>query len=286
MRFTTLGRRWPVGSFPLAALVLITLGAGAPQHGPATDTVADPIEMARRALRAGEPEKAAGLLKALDVSTMNSETARRFRLYARDAAVRTGDRAWLEKVNDTPDRTAFADGYTILTAWSFLKAADFPTTRFYLGLIKNFKELNEREKRRVLAIRARLEQLDGTPVTERAQVDQLMAYVGRWASPTCMACHANEKQPGETASLDVNNWWGAQRYVALMKTMGDAPAVRDQARARLQTHPDDEAAKLRLAFALRAMGDEAGAIQGLREISWAEFPDREKVAPKDIIIFP
>jgi hypothetical protein len=244
------------------------------------------IEAARQALRSGRPEEAARLLKPLDPATLPSEEARSARLHGRDAALRTGDRAWLEAVNDFPDRLAFADGYAILTAWSYLKAADFESTRFYLGKVRDEKHLNEREKRRLLSIRTRLEQLEGNAEAERGHVEEFVEYAGRWSSPTCMGCHENEKRQGEIPLLDVRNWWVGDRYVALLKGAGDAARVREAAESRLKERPTDDAARLRLAYALRALGDEDAATAAFRELDWVDFPDREPLKPRDIFTFP
>jgi hypothetical protein len=48
--------------------------------------------------------------------------------------------------------------------------------------------------------------------------------------------------------------------------------------------PEDDAARLRRAYALRALG--ADATAAFRDIDWAEFPDRAPVKPKDVFTFP
>jgi hypothetical protein len=286
--------RKPRRTFPaLAAAATALLGGAwaaaqdpAPPPAPAPAEPKATIEAARQALRAGRPDEAARLLKPLDPAKLDSEQARSVRLYGRDAALRTGDRAWLEAVNDFPDRLAFADGYAILTAWSYLKAADFESTRFYLGKIRDEKHLNEREKRRLLSIRARLEQMEGNRQAERGHVEEFVDYAGRWTSPTCMGCHENEQRQGEIPLLDMRNWWVGDRYVALLKQAGDAAQVRDAAATRLKDRPTDDAARLRLAYALRALGDEESATAAFRELDWVEFADREPIKPKDIFTFP
>lgn len=244
------------------------------------------LEGARLALRDSDPKRAAALLKSLDVEKLDLDQARRYRILGQSAALRTGDRAWLEAVNAVPERYAFADGYAILTGWSYLKAADYERARFHLDLVKDFENLNEREKRRLLSLYARLEQLEGNVAAERVQIDKLVDYLGRWASPTCMGCHANESDITEIPTLDVNRHWIGERYAALLTEMGDAEAVRAAASRDLERRPEDERARLRLAYALRALGDEAGAIENLRALEWAAFPDREVLPPRDMIPFP
>lgn len=269
----------------------VTSAAGAVWNEEADD---DPVraanDHARTELRAGRPEEAARRLKAVDPQrdTRDPEQARRWWLLAKDAAIRTGDRAWLEEVNSSQvsERFAFADGYAILTAWSYLKAADFEKTRFHLDQIRDPAHLNEREKRRLLSILARMEQLEGRPEAERVHIDKLVDYLGRWATPICQSCHENPDHPGELPALDVNHHWIGQRYVALLAATGDAARIRDEAQARLSEEPTDERARLRLAYALRALGDEPAALAQFRELDWAAFADRPTVEPRDMLIFP
>jgi hypothetical protein len=84
----------------------------------------------------------------------------------------------------------------------------------------------------------------------------------------------------------VRSWWPGQRFAALLAQSGDAKRVRRESEVRLAKNPKDEQARLRLAYALRAEGDEAGCDRELRKISWAAFPDRPYKAPIDVMTFP
>jgi len=282
-------------SFPRrrAAAVLLAaavLSAPAVSRGQEKNTDPDPPgspqAQARDALREGRPEEAARILKSIDFRTLTEEGQRRWRLRARDAALRTGDGKWLEEVNDYRERYAFADAYVIAIAWNYLKSADFKTARFYLKRLRAEHALNERDKRRKMSLEARLAQLEGDRKLERQEFTRLVGYASRWASETCQSCHANPKQPGKMTHLNLERWWGAERLAEIYRRDGDAAKVRDLADRELAAKPDDDFARVRLALAWKALGDEAKARETLRRLPWTEYPDRELVKPVDLIMFP
>jgi predicted Zn-dependent protease len=137
-----------------------------------------------------------------------------------------------------------------------------------------------------MALNARLEQLEGNRRAERKVIEELVAYGSRWPTATCQSCHANPAAPGKIPSLDVAGWWAGERLTEILRADGDAARVRDEARRLVEKNPQDVAARLRLAYSLRAAGDTAAAESALRELSWAQFPDRKRIAPSDLIVFP
>lgn len=106
-------------------------------------------------------------------------------------------------------------------------------------------------------------------------------------SHTCQGCHAEPKKYGvAVTTLDVAEWWMGKRFSELLKKSGDAARVRAAAEKRLAANPAENPARLRLACALRAQGDRAGAERELRKLPWAAFPDREVRTPPRLAIFP
>lgn len=95
-----------------------------------------------------------------------------------------------------------------------------------------------------------------------------------------------ERHGTEVTSFPLTKWWAGERYRAVIKALGQAERVRDEAAAELQSSPDDVHARLRLAFALRALGDEPGLERVLWPLPEVAFPDRPYREPRDLITFP
>jgi hypothetical protein len=79
---------------------------------------------------------------------------------------------------------------------------------------------------------------------------------------------------------------GGERFDALLAKHGVTEKALAAARSRLAAHQRDDAARLRVAYCLRAMGKAAEAESTPREIAWGAFPDRERRAPMPFAPFP
>lgn len=251
---------------------------------PAKEVIAE----ARGLLSGGEwgLEPAAQLLK--DLGRRDLETADRedwLRL-ARTAALRRGDRAWLESLRGVPDRFSLVMIQQILQASASLAAADFPKARGLIEQLGDPEEMNEREKRRCYSILARLEQLEGDREAERRHIDKLVDHLHHWPRPICQSCHATLSEPGKLVHLDLEGMWFGARFVELMRERGDAEAIRSDSASRIAKRPRDDRARIRLAYALRALGREEEALAQFRAIPWAEAPDRPASKPRMITPFP
>jgi hypothetical protein len=247
-----------------------------------------PVKPASDAFRAGDYEKAASLLAAIDHEKLNAVDQRIWRILTKNAAIRTGNRVLLEKANiGWNERTHFVSGRQILNAMEHLEAGDIPGAKQVMSRVIEPEFLDERSRRRYLAMWARIYQLEGDRKKERIFVAKLVDYAGHWRSDACQTCHENtEKYGDDVTSLDVTNWWAGQRFVEILRRDGDARKVRAAAEARMKSHPDEEGPILRRAYALRAEGRTAEAEAELRKLSWAAFPDRPYKEPIDLIIFP
>lgn len=246
-----------------------------------------PLSRASQLLRERKPLEAARLLKELASQPMDDESARRRRLLSEDAAVRTGDAAWLARLSDRPDRYWFANGYLIFTAYGYLRASDLPAARDYLGRIKEADRMDDRERRRYHALMARIAQLEQKPNEEQPHLEWMLTHQAEWASSRCQQCHDNREQYGDAiTSFPLTEWWVGERYTAVLRDTGRAGDVGRLARQTLAAAPDDVNARLRLAYAQRALGETADSEQTLRALPWAAFPDRPYLAPRDLIQFP
>jgi len=247
---------------------------------------ASPLHDAYVALKEGRSADAARFLKAIKTTSLEPNDARRYRTYAAQAAVRTGDKAWLDELNNDPDKQSIATDLLLLTAMRFIQSSDYDEARALLSRVQNPQGLDEIPRRRYLQLWARLEQITGHPDRERVYVAKLVDFAGRWQSVTCQGCHADDKKfPNQVTTLDVANWWVGARFSDLL-TPAQAKTVRAQAEKRLAQNGDDQGARLRLAYALRAQNQAARSEKELRALPWAEFPDREKRTPPRVATFP
>lgn len=247
----------------------------------------EPLTRARQLLRDGRAGDAAALLKPIDAAALDAEGARRLRLISEEAAIRTGDAAWLARVNERPERYTFANGYLIMTAWGYLKAADTAAARAYLGRVKAPERMEDRERRRWHALLARIAQLERRPAEELTHLDWMIEHQARWATPACQQCHDDQARYGaEVTSFPLTTWWAGERYSEALRTSGRAARVARDAQRRLDAMPENVEARLRLAYAQRALGASDEMVRLLRELPWAAFSDRPYKAPRDLLQFP
>ena len=252
-------------------------------------TVSDKLSGIRRTLFTGgriEADQVAPALKQigkLDLSQSDRESWVRL---ARDTAIRQEDREWLLSLRDVEDSFGMDMIYTVLLASGQLAKADLKEAKLTLDRIKDLEEINEREKRRVHSIRARISQLEGNLSEERGHINKLVDHLHLWTKPMCQTCHSNPSEPKAMTGMPLTNLWFGERYVELLRKQGDAEKIRSESEAKLKTSPDDEKARIRLAFALKALGKDSEAESHFRIISWAEFPDRQLPKARMMTTFP
>lgn len=237
--------------------------------------------------RAGRDKEAAAILKSLDPKTLDpDEEARRHR-YAILAALRTGDRKWLDELNADEDHAKLAVDLLLLTAMRFLKSGDYNECRALLERVQNPQTLSEVPRRRYLELYARLEQLTEHPERERVYVAKLVDFASHWESPVCQGCHGDNKKFGDKiTTIDIKNRWFGERFGALLAAQGNASAVHDVAQKRLAANPKDTEARLRLVYLLQAGGKTAEADKMLSAFAWAEMPGRDPLPPQQLNVFP
>jgi len=278
----------------LAGLLTLSLlpRSQAQQAAAAKPEVKQALEEINKALFTGgraPAEKVAPQLKALgqqDLSQSDRETWVRL---ARDAALRLGDKAWLESLKAVPDTFSSEMIYKVLLAYGQLAKADIAgatATLDSLAAADKRGEINVREQRRMLSLRARIAQLTGKPKEERAQIEALVEHLPYWPKETCQSCHGSLAEPKTMTSLPITNLWFGERFVEILKRDGDAARVKATSEAKLKADPKDDLARIRLGFALQALGQAEAADKTFRELSWAEFPGRELKKPRMMTTFP
>lgn len=293
---------WLLGISAAAGMVLLVLGGhsaasarSSEDRGKAAEDKAAEVRPAkeviaesRQLLSEGEGglEAAARLLEDLGRRDLEVGDREDWLRLARTAALRQGDRARLESLRAVPDRFALVMIQQILQASASLAAADFPRARALIEQLGDPEEMNEREKRRCYSILARLEQLEGDRGAERRHIDKLVDHLHHWPRPICQSCHATLAEPERLVHLDLASVWFGDRFVELMREQGDAEEIRSKSAARLVKRPRDDQARIRLAYALRALGREEEALVHFRAIPWAEIPGQPANKPRMITPFP
>jgi tetratricopeptide (TPR) repeat protein len=225
-------------------------------------------------------------LRAMHPDEMNDVDRATWVRLSRESAVRMGDRDWLLALKGKEDPFSQVVLYRVLLAGAHINEGDFAAARAEFSRIRNLERANTRDQRRYWALQARLNQLEGKEVNERAAIEHIVSELGKWTSEDCQSCHEDLKFPGKIPLLEVQNFWFTKRYVELMQKQGDAENVRQAAEKKLTANPVDDNATIHLALALIALGKADEATTRFREIPWIAFPDRTGSGPRMMFAWP
>ncbi len=266
-----------------AAVLMATLmsGVSSQERSAPAPSTKEQLEQIRKDARA-DVQGAAKALRAMPTTSMNDEDRANWVHLAREAAVRTGDGAWLVSLQAQDDPFALMPLAQLLLANGYLNEGRFAAAKDALAQITNLQRINTRDQRRYWALKVRLAQLTGNVDEERAAIERILHELGHWPSADCQSCHGDLKNPKQVPLLDVQAFWFGQRYVALLKQRGDADAVRLAAERKLAADPKDDDARVFLILALLALDKPDDAQQRVKEIAWAA-PNGSKVAPPRMI---
>lgn len=240
-----------------------------------------------RAVATGDLKAAKALLQTMKADGLRGDQISRWENVAARTAVRLGDREWLEQINEQASLATGADELTTLAAMRLIFANRLDEARETLLSIKNPDEMSEIPRRRYEELWLKLEQLSGDKKAEAKWADKLVTFVADWDAGQCQSCHANPKATGtDVTHFDLQNWWVGDRYVALLSESGDARAVERAAIDALAKNDKDEAARIKLGYALRAQGKKAQSETELRKIAWSQWPDKQFKKPLRLGQFP
>ncbi|MBZ0153078.1 MAG: hypothetical protein K8J09_16265, partial [Planctomycetes bacterium] len=176
--------------------------------------------------------------------------------------------------------------YALMLARSQLEHADLDAATTTLDRAGDVDGANERDKRRAYALRARIAELRGDAAAERRAIEDIVDHLYLWPMRRCRECHSSTKTPAVVTGLPLRESWIGDRYVRLLQQNGDAEAVRARSAATLAKDPQDDDARIHLAFALRALGRSADADEVLRALPWVVFPDRDLPKPRQFMTYP
>jgi len=245
----------------------------------------DVLEQIRKDAR-NDLQLTAKTLRAMNIDTMNDEDRASWVRLSRDAAVRTGDKDWLSSLKGRNDPFSLVALYRVLLANGHLNEGDLPAAHAELARIRDLEQVNTRDQRRYWAIKARLGQLEGNVVEERRAIEKIVHELAHWPSKDCQSCHDDPKLKDTLPLLDVQNFWFAKRFVELMKAQGDAENVKLIAEKKLAIDPADLDARIRLAYALQALGRTVVSGQLFKGIPWTAFPGRVGPTPRMMFAWP
>ncbi|MFN9705066.1 MAG: hypothetical protein ACK595_09630, partial [Planctomycetota bacterium] len=225
-------------------------------------------------------------VRALGAGSLSTAEREAWVRVARDVALRLGDRKWLEELRDVELSFGTELSYAVMLANAQLSHANLTGAKATLDALGDVHGANEREKRRVFALRARVAELEGDVAGERAAVEDLVDHLFLWPRQKCQECHATTKEPDVVTTLPIASLWFGERFVALMQQPGDAAAVLQAAEAELAKDGKDDDARIRAAFALRALGREDAAMARFAELPWALLPGRAERKPRQFATYP
>ncbi|MBL8733074.1 MAG: tetratricopeptide repeat protein [Planctomycetes bacterium] len=253
------------------------------------DAVLEALRQVRRELLAGGRREVEGVVARVRELGRHELTAAQRESWvqvARLVALRLGDRPWLEALREHENKTRTELGYVLMLARSQLEHADLDAASTTLDRAGDIDGANERDKRRAYALRARIAELRGDAANERRAIEDIVDHLYLWPMKRCRECHSSTKTPELVTGLPLRESWIGDRYVRLLQQNGDAEAVRARAVATLAEDPQDDDARIHLAFALLALGRSADADELLRALPWVVFPDRELPKPRQFSTYP
>lgn len=289
-----LPRSLPIKPSALVALLVLVVGLGGalPAAGQQGADAAQPAASLREALEQlrkdarVDPQHTARALAALQPERLNAEDRATWVRLSREAALRNGDLATLEALKDQPDPFAQLPLARLLLASAHLQVADIPAARAELDKLGPLGGLNSRDRRRYLALRARLGQLEGRPDEELEALEQIIDELAHWPSADCQSCHNDPKAPRVVPLLEIADTWYGRRFVALMKARGAAGDVRLLAQQRLLNRPDDTHARIVLGYALLAEGRPDEAARSWAAVPWLATPGRPGAPVRMMFAWP
>jgi hypothetical protein len=249
------------------------------------ETDADRLLRMRRTM-ARDVDAADREVREVDIRTLKETDRQSWVRLARDIALRRGDRARLVELQREDDAFSEAFLYRILFVGGLLTEARFDEAKAELEKVGDPERVNERDRRRYWALHARIAQMEGDLAHERHSLMEIVRELDAWPKKSCQGCHDDKKRPDETPILPILDTWFGKRLVAVTQAQGTSKQDVEDAQKLLAADPHDDAARIRLAYALVAAGDRAGAEAALAPIPWAMVDGRTGPSPRMMTAYP
>ena len=150
----------------------------------------------------------------------------------------------------------------------------------------NTDEINLRDARRIYALRVRIADLKKDSKSERKFIEKMIEHLPSWPGDHCQSCHDSPKEKGKVTSLPLKSLWFGQRYAEMLRVSGEAESVRRSSELEVKRHPTDDLAKIRLGYALRALGKCAESDAVFDSIPYCERPKKNLPKARMFFAFP
>ena len=139
----------------------------------------------------------------------------------------------------------------------------------------NTDEINLRDARRIYALRVRIADLKKDSKSERKFIEKMIEHLPSWPGDHCQSCHDSPKEKGKVTS-----------YAEMLRVSGEAESVRRSSELEVKRHPTDDLAKIRLGYALRALGKCAESDAVFDSIPYCERPKKNLPKARMFFAFP
>lgn len=197
------------------------------------------------------------------------------------------DAAWLAELRDR-EHDPFSEValYRILLAGGQLEEGDLASVHAELEQAGDLEKINECDRRRYWALKARIARLEGDGPAERDAVERIVHELQCWQTKACQGCHDDSKFPGAAPLLDLEGFWFGQRYAAILQAAGDAARVLSESDAALKAKATDVDALMHRGYALVALGRTAEARECFARIEWFAAEGRVGGKPRMMTAYP
>lgn len=232
-----------------------------------------------------DSEAAAKILKSLDVGSLTADQRDDWLRYSRDIAIRLADASWLQSLKNEQGEFDSDHVYEVLLAYGKLTKGDIKGSEKLLDSVP-ISEISVRDARRIYGLKVRIAALKGDGKTERVYLDKMIEHLPSWPHRKCQQCHDSPKVKDKVTSLPLKTLWFGERYVLSLKSMGDAEKVRAESVAALKEDAQDDLAKIRLGYALRALGKGAESDALFDSIPYCTSASHDLPTPRMFFAFP
>jgi hypothetical protein len=272
--------------------VPVTGSPGSQDAGQESTPAKDPLEtqldevrtLSRNGL-AKESMKAADILQQIPFDKLTETQQDTWISLARDNALQLGDLGRLKALGEKQTTFPSDKIYEVLLACGKLTRAQVDESKKILAAI-NTDELNPREERRFFALQAKIARLEGNAEAEREAIEKMIGHLPCWTESRCQSCHNDLKNPDRMTSVSFKDLWFGERYSELLKSKGDADAVRQKAEECLQKDATDVLSLVQLGYALKSLGDDDGAKKAFQQIPFSKESGNDLSSPRMLFAFP
>lgn len=232
-----------------------------------------------------ESQRAAKILKSLKNEKMDFDQRDSWVRASRDIAIRLADLEWLKELGKEESMFSSDLVYTVLLSYGKLTKGDLRGAEKLIDPIDP-NDINLRDARRIYALRVRLAQLKKDRKSERIYIEKMIEHLPSWPGNHCQSCHDNPREKDKVSSLPLKNLWFGERYSEILSESGEASKVKQTSEEVLAKNPEDDLAKIRLSYALRALGKNKESEAVLDSISYCESPKNNLPKARMFFAFP